>query len=93
MKCPGCGHENPDKVGFGTVCEKCLAWLHTCDCCRLHNRESGRCRSSTTEYSGPSDVRNFCDEFTLGSSENGQSAASDAAARFDKLFDPGRSGG
>lgn len=90
MKCPGCGHENTDKVGFGTVCENCLAWLHTCDCCHLYNREPGRCRSSTTEYSGPPDLRNFCDEFTPEPMKTEKTTGEDALSRFERLFDSGR---
>lgn len=89
MKCPGCGHENTDKIGFGTVCDRCLAWLHTCGCCRLYNREAGRCRSSTTEYSGPPDLRNYCDEFTPVVAEGGNPAPSQGAGRFESLFRKG----
>jgi hypothetical protein len=90
MKCPGCGHENTDKVGFGTVCGNCLAWLHTCSCCRLYNTESGRCRSRTTEYAGPPDLRNFCEEFAPVAEKSEQVFDTDAASRFDRLFDSGK---
>lgn len=92
MKCPGCGHENSDKVGFGAVCEKCMAWLHTCNCCRLYNSESGRCRSSTTEYSGPPDMRNYCDEFTPAAGGGEKAAPSPGAKLFDALFQKGDDG-
>lgn len=86
MKCPECGHESQDKVMFSSACEKCFTWLHCCRCCSLFQAATGRCRSHTTEYSGPPEERNFCDEFAPGSPAARSSDDGFARTKFNRLF-------
>jgi hypothetical protein len=89
MICGNCGHEYPDRVGFGSVCDKCCSWLHTCRNCSLFLRDSGGCRSLTTEYTGPADEKNFCEEFSPASNPSEPDGQPGAAERFDRLFGEG----
>ncbi len=89
MKCTGCGHEHDEKVGFGSVCDRCLAWLHVCVNCALHDRDSRRCRSHTTDYSGDPGDRNFCEEFMPWNGRHAPGTGESAGARFEGLFRDG----
>lgn len=89
MKCQGCGHRHDDAVVFGSVCDRCLAWLHTCGNCALYQRDSRRCRSHTTEYAGDPGERNFCEEFSPRGDGSSPETGDTARARFEGLFREG----
>lgn len=86
MKCAGCGHEHDENVVFGSVCERCLAWLHSCANCALYERIALRCRSHTTEYAGDPGNRNFCEEFAPWKGEPEAGTGDTARNRFEGLF-------
>lgn len=90
MICGNCRRPHQGKIGFGSICEGCSAWLHVCVNCSLYNPDARRCRSRTTDYTGPGDAKNFCEEFTPVSGDTRESREdSDPVRRFDRLFGDG----
>ena len=89
MKCWKCGTDLPDpprgKLPFRAVCDKCVAWLHSCKNCR--NYKPGLpndCAVPGTEYIADREASNFCEEFQLKGAGPAKAADPNEAAR--KLF-------
>lgn len=86
MKCIVCSTEWPlERVSFGSVCEGCGCWLHSCVQCALWNASAQSCRSSTTDPVADREGKNFCEEWIPHEGEGGK-AKRTGPSDFNKLF-------
>ncbi|MCK4806233.1 MAG: hypothetical protein KAT09_01230 [Candidatus Aegiribacteria sp.] len=89
MICRNCGYRYDRRtVGFGTLCESCGEYLHTCFNCDIYDSKAERCRSLTTEAVSDRKSRNYCEEFVKNTdivpgSDSGRGKTSDD---FKTLF-------
>ncbi|HZN58264.1 MAG TPA: hypothetical protein VFD71_09340 [Planctomycetota bacterium] len=70
-------------------CSVCKRSFHCCSNCHHMDREtSSRCRLTHTEYVGPRDLMNYCEDFRMLDTRqrDREEKISSARARWEQLF-------
>lgn len=67
-KCYKCGTpwRGRGQPGPRQICERCGVYLHSClNCHHFDSELSNSCKLAETQYVGPRDASNYCEEFRM----------------------------